>query len=62
MKPKAGTFNIVLLGAWNPAIFSESWVTENLAESADSAVTVAYPIDDPNAPRKIDFEGIIFQV
>lgn len=58
MIPIAGTFNIVLLGAWNPSIFSENWITENLADSQDSSVTVAYPIDDPNAPRKIDFEGI----
>lgn len=58
MRPLADSYNIVILGAWNPSIFSPEWVLRNLAESEQCEVKTAFPIDDPTAPRRITFEDI----
>lgn len=58
MHPKAGSFSIVLLGSWNPSIFHQGWIINNLVKAGTENVTIAYPLDDPTAPRKISFEEI----
>ncbi len=58
MLPIKDSFNIVLLGAWNPSIFSQDWVLKNLAQNETSNIAMAFPLDDPTAPRKIDFDGV----
>lgn len=58
MRPVKDSFNILLFGAWNPSIFSQKWMLENLADNDDSDIITAYPLEDPTAPRKISFDGI----
>lgn len=58
MRPKKDSFSIVLLGAWNPSIFSQEWIKEYIAEPDTENFTIAFPLDDPTAPRKISFEGV----
>ena len=58
MQPNRESFSIVMLGSWNPSIFSTEWVLKHLADEDESEVELAYPLDDPTAPRKITFEGI----
>ena len=58
MLPVNDSFSIVLIGSWNPSIFSQDWVLNNLADSNDANISMSYPIEDPTAPRKIDFEGV----
>jgi len=58
MRPIANSFSIVVLGAWNPSIFTPEWIVNNLAESEECDVQVAFPIDDPTAPRRMTFDGI----
>ncbi len=60
MRPIPDSYSIVVLGAWNPSIFSPEWVVSNLADADQSDVQIAFPIDDPTAPRRITFEGVIF--
>lgn len=58
MRPLPDSYNIVVLGAWNPSIFSPEWALNNLADDNQCEVKLAFPLDDPTAPRKISFEGI----
>jgi hypothetical protein len=52
------TFSIVIVGRWNPSIFSPQWVKANLCAEADSEVTLAISISDIESPNLIQFEGI----
>lgn len=58
MLPVKDTFNIVVVGAWNPSIFNHTWIQSNLINNADTPLSVAFPLDDPTAPRKIGFDGL----
>lgn len=58
MVPKKDSFNIVLLGAQNPSIFNQDWILQHLAEDTNSNIIVAFPLDDPVAPRKVFFDGV----
>ena len=58
MRGKKGSFNINLLGSWNPAIFKTEWLLKNVCDSDNGNVSIAYPMEDLTGPRKIDFEGI----
>lgn len=58
MHPKKDSFSIVIIGAWNPTIFSPEWVSKYLSENGECDVSVAFPISDPTAPRKISFEEV----
>lgn len=59
MRPVEESFSIVIVGSWNHRIFSENWVAEHLAENAGSKVSLAFPIGDPNAPNRLEFEEIL---
>lgn len=58
MYPVKDSFNIVLVGAWNPSIFNQAWILNNISESDTAELSLAFPIDDATAPRKIGFEGL----
>lgn len=58
MRPVSNSFSIIVLGAWNPSIFSPEWVSNYLLNDKEENVEIAFSIDDPTAPRKITFEGI----
>jgi len=60
MRPTPDSYSIVVLGAWNPSIFTPEWIVSNLADGEQCDIQVAFPIDDPTAPRRITFEGINF--
>lgn len=51
-------FSIVIVGRWNPHIFTPTWVKQNLCMSGESEVALAIPVDDPDAPNQLAFEGI----
>lgn len=59
MRPIQDSFSIVIVGSWNHRIFSENWVAENLAKDAGSKVSLAFPIGDPGAPNRLEFENIL---
>lgn len=59
MVPIQESYSIVILGAWNPSIFTPEWVLEHLADDSEAQVDIAFPLDDPTAPRRISFEGIL---
>lgn len=58
MRAKKDSFSIVIIGSWNPSIFNQDWILTNLCTTEPKKIAVAFPIDDPTAPRKIDFEDI----
>jgi len=58
MLPVKDEFNIVVVGGWNPSIFNPVWIQENLTDNENTLVSLAFPLDDPTAPRKISFEGL----
>jgi len=58
MHPKKDLLSIVIIGAWNPSIFSSEWVSKYLCENNECQVSIAFPISDPTAPRKLSFEDV----
>lgn len=57
MTPLSGSFSVVLLGSWNPAIFlQQRWIIEHLANNATSDIAFAMPINDPNNTPRISFD------
>ncbi len=58
MYPKKDSFSIVILGSWNPSIFSQEWILKHLCQPGTTNFTISFPLDDPTAPRKIDFDDI----
>lgn len=54
---KDSGFNILILGRWNPSIFSPQWVRANVAGAGDE-VMLALPIGNPAAPLRISFAGV----
>lgn len=59
MRAKSDSFNIVLLGSWNRAIFKPDWLLKNVCSQGTQDVSVAFPTDDPAAPWKIVFEDVM---
>lgn len=57
MKSIPGEFSLVVIGAWNPSIFNETWINTHLLDNAED-FQIAYPIEDVTAPRRISFSGI----
>lgn len=59
MQPINGEYSIVVLGAWNPSIFSPEWIEKYLADIEEGEeIEIAFPLDDATAPRKISFKDI----
>lgn len=52
-------FNIVLNGAWNPSIFNQDWLLKHVCEEGTEEITISFPVEDPTAPRKIEFNGLV---
>lgn len=53
------SYSIKMLGNWNPAIFyRQQWILKNILEQEQAEFQLAYPVDDPNAPRLLSFNGI----
>lgn len=59
MRFRDDPFDVVLVGRWNPFIFSPEWVKQYL-RSTETPVIVAFPIGDPSAPVRITFDDIAF--
>lgn len=58
MLPVKDSFNVLLIGAWNPSIFNQAWISNNITDSEEAEILVAFPLDDPTAPRRVSFEGL----
>lgn len=56
MTPASEGFSIVIVGRWNPFIFSPDWVTTHLRDGDDTAVRIGIPVDNAEGPRQIAFE------
>lgn len=54
----ADAFNLIVVGAWNPAIFSPEWAKEHLAQDATHDVILAIPMAFTNRPPRLTVEGI----
>lgn len=57
MKPIGENCNIVIVGAWNPKIFSGEWVKNHLS-SEEGQIELALPFSNIEAPPRISFDGI----
>ncbi|WP_292759306.1 hypothetical protein [Methylophaga sp. UBA2689] len=59
MQPINNEYSIVVLGAWNPSIFSPEWIKKFLVNIEEGEeIEIAFPLDDATAPRKISFKEI----
>lgn len=58
MQTKSESFSIVVVGTWNPAIFTPEWVASNLCADSNAEVGLAFSNGDETAPRKLTFEGV----
>lgn len=58
MVPVLEQFSIIIIGAWNPSIFSPEWIKENLLGGEEADIEIAFAIDDATAPRKISFNNL----
>ena len=56
----ANAFSVVIVGAWNPAIFSPEWAKEFLAHDKTRDVVLAIPMPMPmaNLPTRLTVDGI----
>lgn len=52
--PETG-FNILVLGRWNPSVFSPQWIRANVS---DSDVSLAISIGDFDAPPRLAFSNV----
>lgn len=60
MRTDAEGFSIVIIGAWNAAIFSPQWVAGHLTESQDIGLEVL--LQNPSLPPRLRFEGIFLKI
>lgn len=51
-------FNVVAVGAWNPAIFSPEWAKEHLADDKARDVIMAIPMPLGNLPPRLTIDGV----
>jgi hypothetical protein len=58
MRAKSESFSIVVIGAWNPAIFTPEWVAFNLCTDPNAEVGLSFSIGDAAAPRRLTFEDV----
>lgn len=49
-------FNVIIVGQWNPAIFSPTWVQSNVASAADAEVSMALAIGPVTMPPRLTVE------
>lgn len=55
----AEAFNVIVVGAWNPAIFSPEWAKEHLAQDKMLDVILAIPMMPlANMPPRLTVEGV----
>ncbi|MDT4289563.1 hypothetical protein RO575_08330 [Methylomonas sp. MO1] len=57
MRPVKGSYNIVIVGAWNPSIFNPQWINKNLLTEGEEA-TIAFPLNDTSLPVQISIPNI----
>lgn len=53
----ANAFNVVVLGAWNPAIFSPEWARQNLSENSSNDPILALAIS-PMVPARLTVDDV----
>lgn len=51
-------FSIIVVGSWNPAIFSPQWVKLNLATDQTKEVVMAYPMPFNPLPPRVSVEEV----
>lgn len=49
-------FNVIIVGQWNPAIFSPTWVQNNVAAVAGAEVTMALALGQVTMPPRLTVE------
>lgn len=54
----ADAFNVIVVGAWNPAIFSPEWAKEHLAQDKTLDVILAIPMPLTSRPPRLTVEGV----
>lgn len=52
--PETG-FNILIVGRWNPSVFSPEWIRSNVI---DSEISLAIPVGDIDAPPRISVSNV----
>ncbi|UZJ43736.1 hypothetical protein OOT55_13875 [Marinimicrobium sp. C6131] len=55
------SFSVVLAGGWNPQIFTQNWISENLCENTSSEISFLYPVGNTQLPPRIEFENILLE-
>jgi hypothetical protein len=59
LPPSSGdAFNVILVGAWNPAIFLPEWAKEHLADDKAKDVILAIPMQFGNAPPRLTVDAV----
>lgn len=51
-------FNVIVVGAWNPAIFAPEWAKEYLADDKTREVVLAIPFPPGNLPPRLTVDNI----
>ena len=54
MQPITESFSIVILGGWNPQIFSNEWMSANLDLPKDTEIITSIPMNNPALPHRIE--------
>lgn len=54
----ADAFNVIIIGAWNPAIFTPEWAKEHLTDDKQREVVLAIPMPLTNLPPRLTVDDI----
>ena len=58
MKQLLDRFSIIVVGCWNPRIFTPEWLKQFVCVDQESVVEYAIPVNNPDALPRIGFENI----
>ena len=56
--PDTEAFNLVVLGAWNPAVFSPEWAKENLADDKTKEVVLSIAMPAGVIPNRLTIDDV----
>lgn len=56
--PDTDAFNLIVLGSWNPAVFSPEWAKENLADDKAKEVVLAIAVPAGIIPNRLTVDDI----
>lgn len=63
MRPRPGSFSVVIPGSWNPAILSSpEWISREFFDGNEVTVGINFPVNDPSLPIRVSVDELEIRV